>query len=269
MQPSPGRRELEQESRPEMLTASLEIAVAGRKVALQVDVPAAPVSPRRILPLVHGLTDVAVQASVDAQSAPVSCTKGCGACCRQLVPISVVEARAIHALVGEMEEPRRSAVVAGFADACRRTEAAGLGDDLRDFSRLRSIPEMNAFGMAYFRLGIPCPFLEDESCSIHLARPAICREYLVTSDARHCADPKFDNIERIELGARVSRALSALEGRSDMPAMPWLPLIHALAWVEAHPHETESPGPQILQTLFSALARKDLPLPPGLGGDAA
>lgn len=256
------------ESRAGMLTANLEIAVAGRKIALQVDVPAGPVSPRRILPLAHGLTDVVVQASVDAQSAPVSCAKGCGACCRQLVPVSVVEARAIHARVGEMEEPRRSAVVSRFADACRRTDEAGLGERLRDFSRLPGAAAMNAFGIDYFRLGIPCPFLEDESCSIHRTRPAICREFLVTSDARHCADPQPDTIERIELGARVSRALPSLEGRSDTPGTHWLPLIHALVWVDAHPGETESPGPQLLQTLFSALARKDLPLPPGLGGDA-
>ncbi len=42
----------------------------------------------------------------------------------------------------------------------------------------------------YFHLGIACPFLEDESCSIHADRPISCREYLVTSPAVNCADPK-------------------------------------------------------------------------------
>ena len=256
MQPSPGRRELEQESRPEMLTASLEIAVAGRKVALQVDVPAAPVSPRRILPLVHGLTDVAVQASVDAQSAPVSCTKGCGACCRQLVPISVVEARAIHALVGEMEEPRRSAVVARFADACRRTEEAGLGDDLRDFSRLRGIPEMNAFGMAYFRLGIPCPFLEDESCSIHPERPIACREYLVTSPPEHCSAPEQERVEGVVLNRKVSAVINQLGADKSRRFARWVPLILALDWADSHPDDLPPrSGVEWLREFFGELAK--------------
>jgi Fe-S-cluster containining protein len=37
---------------------------------------------------------------------------------------------------------------------------------------------------------MPCPFLEDESCSIHPDRPLVCREYLVTSPAELCAGPR-------------------------------------------------------------------------------
>ena len=40
---------------------------------------------------------------------------------------------------------------------------------------------MRILGREYFQLGIPCPFLEEESCSIYHDRPITCREYLVTS----------------------------------------------------------------------------------------
>lgn len=248
----------------ELLSANIEFQVDGRAVALTVQVPAGPVSPTRLLPLAYGLASTIVDIAVDAQDEPVSCAKGCGACCRQLVPVSTVEARAIAALVQAMEEPRRSAVIARFEAACRQMEAAGLMDRLRDFSIIPKA-ELVAFGFDYLHRGVSCPFLEDESCSIHPDRPAICREYLVTSDARHCANPSPQTIRRVELGARVSRALPALEAPEIAPPMPWLPLILALEWAAAHPEDTERPGPQLLQALFGRLSGKDLPAPPGLG----
>lgn len=247
------------------VTANIEFSVDGRNVSLNVQVPAGQVSARRILPLVNRLTDMVVDMAVEAQDEKVSCSKGCGACCRQLVPISVVEARAIAALVREMDEPRRSQVLARFEEACRRMEAAGLTERLRDFSRIASAEEMMRFGLDYFYLGVPCPFLEEESCSIHAERPVICREFLVTSDASHCADPGPRTIRRIELGARISRALPRLESRKDLPRMPWLPLILALEWATANPEESQRPGPALLQALFGGLSGADIPAPPGLG----
>lgn len=247
-----------------MLSANIEFAVDGRTVSLAVQVPAGPVSPTRLLPLAHALTNTVVDLAVEADPQPVSCAKGCGACCRQLVPISTVEARAIHALVQAMEEPRRSELIARFAEACRRMEEAGLMDRLRDFSLIDK-DDLMAFGLDYFHRAVACPFLEDESCSIHQERPVVCREFLVTSAPRHCANPSAQTIVRVELGARVSRALPALEAPAVAPRMPWLPLILALEWTEAHPEVGERPGPQLLQALFGALSGKNLPAPPGLG----
>lgn len=248
----------------DMRTAKIDFSVAGRAVSLQVQVPAGPVSPTRLLPLAYALANTIVDMAVQAQPETVSCSRGCYACCLQLVPVSTIEARAIHALVQALEEPRRSAVRARFADACRTMEAAGLMDGLRDFSCIAR-QELVAFGLAYFARGVPCPFLEDESCSIHPERPVICREFLVTSDARHCDNPSAQTIRRIELDARVSRALPALEAPDVAPAMPWIPLILALEWVDAHPDDSERPGPELLQALFGRLSGKDLPAPPGLG----
>ncbi len=100
-------------------TAKIDFSVAGRAVSLQVQVPAGPVSPTRLLPLAYALTNTIVDMAVQAQPETVSCSKGCGACCRQLVPVSTIEARAIHALVQAFEEPRRAVVRARFAQACR------------------------------------------------------------------------------------------------------------------------------------------------------
>jgi NADH:ubiquinone oxidoreductase subunit D len=52
-----------------------------------------------------------------ASGATVSCKKGCGACCRQLVPVSEIEARQLKELVEQMPEPRRSEIWARFERA--------------------------------------------------------------------------------------------------------------------------------------------------------
>ncbi|HPU52166.1 MAG TPA: YkgJ family cysteine cluster protein [Burkholderiaceae bacterium] len=244
-------------------SASITFDLGGRSVSLQIQVPAGDVPPSRLLPLVHSLTDLAVDASVQDLAEPVSCTAGCGACCRQLAPLSETEARAIHALVDAMPAERRDAVKARFAAALEGLEKAGLLEPLRGFSRLPG-PERSALGLAYFRQGLPCPFLEDESCSIHAERPVICREFLVTSDARHCAEPSPQTVRRVTLDARISRGLAALDAPPAEKRPPnWIPLTLALAWTEAQPPEPVRGGEQLLQDFFSRLSARDLSGHPG------
>jgi Fe-S-cluster containining protein len=159
----------------------------------------------------------------------VSCAAGCGACCRQLVPLSPPEAALIHQLVEGMHEPRRSAVRARFDKAVRQLAQVGLLEALR----AGSDPLLYAYGESYFRLGIPCPFLEDESCSIYDVRPSRCREYLVFTPPAHCADPYHYPIGRLPVTLLLNEALTwlwaAMSQRS--PRLVALPL--ALEFSEA------------------------------------
>jgi hypothetical protein len=84
----------------------------------------------------------------------------------------------------------------------------------------------------YMALSLPCPFLEDESCSIHPDRPVTCREYLVTLPAEHCADPSPEKVRRIPLRAHVSRALAEIDTHDGRGI--WIPLVLSLDWSEAH-----------------------------------
>ena len=239
-------------------SAEITFSIGERTVSLQIQVPAGPVSPTRLLPLVHSLTDLAIDTTVQGLSDPVSCAAGCGACCRQLVPLSGTEARAIHVLVHAMPAARRDAVLARFQAATDHLRQAGLLERLREFDRL-SAADRNATGLAYFRANLPCPFLEDESCSVHAERPVICREFLVTSDPRHCAEPSPVTTRRVTLDARISRGLAALDA-SPAEGLPprWIPLTLALEWTEGQPAETTRPGTQLLQDFFSRLSGQDL-----------
>ena len=59
----------------------------------------------------------------------------------------------------------------------------------------------------YFDLQIACPFLENESCSIHVDRPSICREYHVTSPAERCSRVYQESIDAIVPDVRMGPML--------------------------------------------------------------
>src|SRR5262249_44693347 len=137
----------------------------------------------------------------------ISCKAGCGACCRQLVPISEVEARNIGELVNSLPEPRRSQICARFAEARHRLEKAGLLEKLLHPENWPK-DERQATGTWYFEQGIACPFLEKESCSIYADRPIACREYLVTSPAEHCAHPSAETVRCVKMPLKFGTALA-------------------------------------------------------------
>jgi Fe-S-cluster containining protein len=242
-------------------TADVELTIGGQPVHLDIAVPAGPTRPQDLLPVFRGMTDLVVGIAVqntEREGKTISCRKGCGACCRQPVPVSESEALALAALVNRMPEPRQAQVRGRFAEALRRLEAAGLLDRIRDSDRV-SDPELMALGHEYFNLGIPCPFLEDESCSIHPDRPLVCREFLVTSPAENCSHPTPDTVHRVPLPARPFRALRTLEGRAGS-SPGWTTLVLALEHAERHP-EGPAPraGPAWLQEMFTHLSGRDEP----------
>jgi hypothetical protein len=83
------------------------------------------------------------------------------------------------------------------------------GGILEQIKSIGSLTEADRqpLGMKYFGLGIACPFLEDESCSIYEHRPMRCREYLVTSPPENCAHPTSDTVKMVELKGAPSLSL--------------------------------------------------------------
>ena len=242
----------------DQMTVSVGMKVWGDDVQMELTLPAAPTRLESLLPVFQRVADGLVDLATDraaAEGRQVSCKKGCGACCRQLVPISEVEARRIGRLVEELPEPRRSEVRARFTQARERLAEAALLSKLENRQESFGEGEIASFGLAYFHLGIPCPFLEEESCSIHVDRPISCREYLVTSPAVNCADPKPGIIDQVELPGKIWTAL-ARAGSAGPPArfIPWVPLVLAPDWASAHPDVSEPrPVEDVFRGVFAEL----------------
>src|SRR5262249_38699906 len=142
-------------------TATLRLTVGDMKVVHPITVPSARVPATDVVPALQQLVNAVVAQAEMGQA--VSCRKGCGACCRQLVPISRTEGERLLQVIEAMPSERRKELRRRFAAAEAAIKAAGLEQ--------RSGQTDRELSLAYFALRVPCPFLEDESCSIHAERP--------------------------------------------------------------------------------------------------
>jgi len=218
--------------RPVTTSSTLRLQFGDVSVEAHVTVPAAPVEPAAMLPALYGIVNDVVATGERRETAAghtISCRKGCGACCRQLVPVSPVEAQAIRRLVGSLPEARAREVRARFAAIERRLEQANMVSPLSD-PAARGGTTDRSLSVRYFALGMPCPFLENESCSIHPQRPLACREYLVTSPAAHCSDPEQSGVVPVAIPklSVAARGLDVDDQERDTSTR-WVPLSLALA----------------------------------------
>ena len=247
----------------EMATANVVLKIGTNRLEANISVPTTPISVADLMPIARGIMARVLQAAeerVVEERKTVSCAKGCGACCRQLVPISETEARMVVDLVEQMPEPRRTEIRERFRQAKEKLRATGYWDRLRD--RAAWNPEdVRKFGVEYFHLGIACPFLEEESCSIHLDRPLTCREYLVTSPAENCARPQAHTIDKVPLDLKVWPAIAKFDAvAKGQLFLRWVPLSMVLDWAaEAPKMAAPRPGPEMLQAFFEHLTGKPVP----------
>ncbi len=237
-------------------TGSIALRIAAHTLNIEVTVPSDPVPLTDILPIFHGVANAVVEiaeARVARAGETISCRAGCGACCRQSVPVSPSEARALARLVEALPEPRRRDIRARFAAGQQRLAAHGVSTDPTLLEPLER-DEIRAFALRYMRVGVACPFLEAESCSIHLERPTVCREYLVTSPAIHCATPTAETIRMVPMSGRTSLAVLAVD--RDLEKRGSLLMIDALDWAAANPvpDAARKPGPGLVQAAFGQLA---------------
>jgi Fe-S-cluster containining protein len=229
---------------PAYETANIHLNVSGEERAFPVTVPLGERTLLDLLPAARELTDQATAAAVDqarAQGRAVSCRAGCAACCRELVAISLAEAQDLADLVAALPPERQAAVRARFAEALRRLEASGLLDPgevpgeralhaAAGSSRLAAACEV---AQRYFAEQIPCPFLENESCSIYPQRPMVCREYHVTSPAERCARLYEVSVDRLRGPIQMTGVLARTAHRAAGVPVQTFPLVLALEWADA------------------------------------
>jgi Fe-S-cluster containining protein len=225
----------------------LEVPAGDGAARFVFEIAPTPAGLAALVPLAQRMTDALADTAALAERAEgreVSCRAGCGACCRQLVVLSIPEALWIADLVAGLEPGRRAEVVARFRTIASDLEARGMVEGLlRPDPGPRagaSWPDATAAGpvpiaVDYFRLGHACPFLEEESCSIHAERPVPCRDYNVTSPAAWCVDPYVHPVAKVPmppaLTLPLARAAAELTGADGVVLVP---LVMALDWAAEH-----------------------------------
>ncbi len=244
-----------------LMVGRLSLQIGDAPVDLELAVPPGPVAAEDLMPVFQGLTNLVVSRGVEKAAASgrtVSCRAGCGACCRQVVPISEPEARDLARVVDAMPAGRQAHVRARFDAALAQLEPTGLLDRAQDLKP----EEIAAFGLEWFAQAVACPFLEDEACSIHPDRPLACRQYLVTSPAENCRTPSRETIEMVALPGDPAAALRQASGKS------WLPLVVALRVAAGPPApRRDRTAPEILKDVIGRLGTeagaRSSPMPSG------
>jgi Fe-S-cluster containining protein len=235
---------------------------AGR-LTTAIDVPTGFIPITAIVPVTRRLGEEAaeleVQQAVEA-GRTVSCRKGCAACCRMLVPLSAPEAFALSEYVEQLPPDRRTLLLNHLSDTTDRLIREGLWDRLNDVaetSKPVADEELDPINQSYYALRIPCPYLENELCSIYEARPAACRELLVTSPAELCQDLVHNPIVPLPVSMRISSILGLVWGTLTSTPPRLIPLPMALEWAEQHEEEARRtwPGSSLLDQVLDKMWR--------------
>jgi Fe-S-cluster containining protein len=163
-----------------------------------------------LAPPIHALADGVVGLAVKRagrEGRILSCRAGCGICCCQLVPLAPAEVFYLAERILAQPIAERIPVLKRFQSIEDTLNRTGL---IHAISSLGETNDNNTIAREYFRLGLSCPFLVENSCSIHEWRPIACREYNVTSPPGLCADPFTNAISAIRVHRRASAGLSRL-----------------------------------------------------------
>lgn len=206
------------------------LPVPGGRGAVTAALPAA-----RKLSLAMMNASVAVEAEAGRK---VSCKSGCSACCRQLIPVSLAEAKSLSVALSRLPPAQAKAVRHRFERALEKLEAEGLIGPPSEHGRTALIASNDGDATErwinvndrYFGLGIACPFLEKDRCSVYEDRPFVCREYLVTSPASLCASLSR-GVRPVPRPAYATPTFSRMAETLDGVRPGSVPLPLALEWL--------------------------------------
>ncbi len=206
----------------------------GKLPAAQVTVPDIPLGLADLAAPAYDLCNgvVALASKMAAESGKkISCKAGCGACCRQLVPVSAPEAFFIARQALSFGDRQTLLFKQRFSDLRSRLIDTGLWTVLEN---MHGAEDQLSVAAQYWDEKLACPFLFNESCGIHAQRPCACGEYNVTSEAEFCARPLAEDVKRITIHRKVTTALAKTTA-SLVSAPPMLiPLSMVPYWCETN-----------------------------------
>lgn len=153
---------------------------------------------------------------------PVSCRKGCAACCRQLTGVTLIEAQHIAASHPDIVGLRAAALRDQAAWIAETGDRLGTSDLHVGDPRAR-IPLADAWWDA----GQRCVFLaDDNTCTVYEARPLACRTWLVTTDPALCASAEPTEVQYLSFeGAHALSGRFALQSEFVYGYLPHMMLL--------------------------------------------
>ncbi len=186
----------------------------------------------------------------------ITCCAGCGACCCQLVMVSLPEAFYIADMIETLDENFRKDLHRRFDRVVAELERHQMIDELMN-PRLHESGTNFPIVQQYFDLKLPCPFLIEESCAIHPNRPVPCRDYNVTSDAVLCADPYHNEISKVPMPVALTIPLAQIAAFLTRSKLHLIPLVLVPRWVSTNTElrQRQWPGHELFQQFLQIVGK--------------
>ena len=214
-----------------------------------------------IVPLARALCTKLVSAMIQSlrnDGNTVPCQKGCSACCRYVVPVSIPEVLCLAKEIMSMPLARRR-----FLDeSCLLSAQCILETTPQSF--LNQCTNSN-FGYItlkdvsnwYSEISLSCPFLLDNVCTIYEERPLACREHVVIGSAAGCASTSADHSQMVQMPVSILTALAQLTSELGYIPIKVIMLPLALAWCYDNPGYLGHswPAPHLVEQFIDILLR--------------
>lgn len=124
-----------------------------------------------------------------------TCTKGCAACCKQLIALAMSESLAIKPYIENLCKDEREKLKKKILEQCDILVKNNLTN-----KEINNIQNEKILQKKYFELDMSCAFLDEEnSCLIHRVRPSLCWSYRNYGNRSDC-EKDYDVDSTIKYG---------------------------------------------------------------------
>ncbi len=160
--------------------------------------------------------------SAETAGTKVYCSDGCAHCCYEPIVGTFAESILIYLFLDKNEQARENfkSKYKDWRNTWRKRDIEPNIELLHRSSGLEMLSKCIEVDSIYGR--VPCPFLDESSCSIYEARPTVCRRTLSINEPELCAQNMrmmFMNEKLFNLVGDKSRKIFVeCSYRLDMPA---------------------------------------------------
>lgn len=247
-------------------TVTIEFRLFGQPLRLSTTASEKPMRLAEIVPLAWAVCDHIVHRTVQftqASGRVPSCHRGCDACCRYAVPLSVPEAMRLGQDVAALPAGQRARIEKLFHQAVARIVQAGppaipaTPANADPTGGADGNKALHAMAQWYSSLDMPCPLLLERCCDFYSCRPTACREHLAISRSALYAGNNPAAGELVPLPVSVTHALGLLAAEMEGSPVEAILMPAALAWCRDNAARTNAawPGRMLLER-FAAILRR-------------
>jgi Fe-S-cluster containining protein len=147
----------------------------------------------------------------------IVCRKGCAHCCSHLAPLAVPEVFRLEEYIYSRPRDMRDAMLRLCLLAARDI----LAEEPPEFFALPTAPDsidglafLSDLSRWYVSLGVCCPFLSENVCTIYENRPLACRDYFVHGGSKACVNAGVA-AEAIKMPVPMVEVLGQLAGELE------------------------------------------------------